>query len=634
LPERSETGVTGSHDPGSLDTSKLAIVYLRQSSPGQVRDHVVATQEQYRLREIPERLGFPQERVIIVDEDLGVSGQTIAGRKGMLRVLDLLERGTVACVVVRDVSRLSRDEFTADIGLIARQCYQSGARIITAEKIYDPADSSDQLLLGLQGIIAGWDRGNIVRRLAHHRRAKQARGVNINGAVPPGYEKLTDVPRGSPDHGRLRISRDREVRDRIAQILRKGLELRGVLAVVRYLRTHSLSVPLLRGETLSPVTGTDGVTRPTGKGLRVIQWAEATRYNVTRILKNPTYAGAIVNGRRVRIVDRARGSYRWSTRRSYPECTVIRDAHEAYITWEEHLELVQAIARNNQLKVFGKGEALLSGLRLLRCGGCGSAMVVAYNNPVRRSRGRIYRNTPYTYVCARRSADGRNSSCQNPSGPHIDRAAREILLFALGELNLDGLREALENQGRRAGEARRIQLQQVETLDRRARMLEEAIAEARSAEARRRLIAKLEEVLDGLGRAQEQLTQPVEPEKPLLTPDVLRRLEFLKDPTNAWERFSQRTRKEIVQALADSVWIYPDRDGYILAFEWRGGGRAAAKVQTVTRRRVRPIPEEISSLFSDEFDMGRFRSLACRSGRAPRGGPGSPRRDAAHCPRR
>ncbi len=271
-----------------LDTSKLAIVYLRQSSPGQVRDHVIATQEQYRLREIPEGLGFPPERILVVDADLGVSGQTIAGRKGMLRVLELLERGEAACVVVRDISRLSRDEFNTDMGLIARQCFLSGAVIVTPEKTYDPGDSSDQLLLGLQGLIAGWDRANIVRRLNHHRRAKQARGVNINGAVPPGYEKIIDVPRSSPEHGKLRITRDTEVRERIALILKRGLELKGVFAVVRFLRSHSLLVPAFRGEEESVSTGVDGKIRAVTKGKRVVRWVEATRDNVTRILKNPT----------------------------------------------------------------------------------------------------------------------------------------------------------------------------------------------------------------------------------------------------------------------------------------------------------------------------------------------------------
>lgn len=557
-----------------FDLSKLAVVYLRQSSPGQVRDHVVATQEQYRLREIPEGLGFPPDRVLVVDEDLGVGGQTIAGRKGMLRVLELLEAGAVACVVVRDVSRLSRDEFNADIGLIARQCYLSGAVIITPEKVYDPADPSDQLLLSLQGLISGWDRANIVRRLAHHRRAKQARGANINGAVPPGYEKITDVPRNSPEYGKLRITADPEVRERIALILRKGLELKGVFAVVRYLRTHNLSVPVFRGDDEELFTGADGITRLVTKGPRVIHWLPATRDRVTRILRNPTYTGAVVNSRRTTAFDRATGKRRWRTRRSYDECTVIRDAHEPYITWEEHHALLEALARNNRAKVFGKGQALLSGLGLLRCGACGAAMVVAYNNPERRARGRAYRNTAYCYLCTRCSPDGRAAFCQNPAGPYIDRAAREIILSALGELPLDQLGAALADRQRRVDETARLRLQQVEVLNRRARMLEEAIAEARSPEARTRLVAKFEEILAQLEAARQALARPAAAEPVGLSDEFLRRLEIFSKPQVAWERFAHQTRKEIVLALAKTAWLYPDANGYAWSLtEGRAAGR-------------------------------------------------------------
>jgi len=463
-------------EPLRFDLTKNAVIYLRQSSLGQVRDNVVATQEQYKLREIPERLGFPAENILMVDEDLGVSGQTIAGRKGMLRVIGLLEEGRVSAVVVRDVSRLTRDEFNADIGLIARACFQSGALIITPEKTYDPSDPSDQLMLGFQGLLAGWDRANLVRRLAYHRKAKQGRGVNINGAVPPGYEKPGDVPKRSPNYGRLRITADADVHERIALVLSKGLALGGVLAVVRFLRQNELTLPTLRFEP-----DDDGTSR------RVVQWVEATRDRVTRILKNPTYAGAVVNSRRTRELDRTSGKRRWVTRRGYDRCTVIQDAHPAYITWDEHLRLLALIARNNQAKTYGNGEALLSGLGLLRCGACGSAMVVQYNNPTRRQRGREVPNTPYVYACTRRLPDGRNAGCQSPAGPHIDRASAELILFALGQLDLDGLREAAGAHRDRGEEERRFRVQQVRALERRAEMLEAAIGEATTSEGRTRL---------------------------------------------------------------------------------------------------------------------------------------------------
>jgi len=542
-----------------FDTSKLAVVYLRQSTPGQLRDNVVATEEQYRLREIPVSFGFPEDRILVVDEDLGVSGQTIAGRKGMLRVLELLEQGQVACVVVRDIGRLTRDEFNADIGLIARQCYQSGALIVTPDKIYDPADPSDQLMLGLQGLLAGWDRANIVRRLEHHRRAKQARGVNINGAVPSGYEKITGVPKNSPEHGKLRITSDEEVRDRITLLLRKGLELGGVLAVVRFLRAHDLKIPTIRGEEERVVTGADKITRVVGTGRRVVRWVEASRDGVTRILKNPTYSGAIVNGRRAVVLDKASGKKRWVTRRAYEHCLVMRDAHPAYITWEEHLELLRMIARNNQAKTYGQGQALLSGLGLLRCGVCGAPMAVQYNNPERKSRGRVYQNTPYVYMCTRRTPEGGQVACQSPAGPYLDRAATDLVIFALGELDLEGLEAALSDRKRQTEEKARFKREQIEALTRRAKILEDAIADAVKPEARARLVARFEEALTDLEAAQAAADKPEEADAPpLLSKAVLQRLEVFRDPEAAWERFTQRTRKEVLRALAKGIALPED----------------------------------------------------------------------------
>lgn len=605
----------------AFDPGKLAVVYLRQSTVGQVRDNVIATEEQYKLREIPERLGFPADRIAVIDDDLGVSGHTIAGRKGMLKVLDLLERGLVACVVVRDIARLTRDEFNADIGLIARACYQSGAKIITPEKTYDPADPSDQLLLGFQGLLAGWDRAQIVRRLDHHRRARQARGVNINGAVPPGYEKITDVPKASRDYGRLRITGNPEVRDCIALVLRKGLELRGVLAVVRFLRQHDLRIPVIRGEEQRTVTGADGKTRVIGVGRRRVQWVDARREHVTRVLKNPTYAGAIVNGRVQKRIDRTTGKRSWLTMRTYEDCTVIRNAHEAYITWEEHHELLAAIARNQVAKTYAGGQALLSGLGVLRCGVCGLPMSVYYGASQRRSRGRLYRNTPYTYVCTGRRPDGRHAYCQKPAGPQIDAAATALVHFALGELDLDGLRDAMRDRRRRAQEHERLQVQRVEALTRRAQMLEDAIADATRPEARTRLVARFEEALAEL-QAAKAPARPAEPEAPTLSSEALARLEVLRDPAEAWRRFTVKSRKEIVRALAASVTIHPDRDGYFVVMAWEGGGRAAAKVRTARRRKCYTVPDEVLGLFDAPLDgevvMGR---VGTRLARQCRPGP-------------
>jgi hypothetical protein len=450
-------------------------------------------------------------------------------------------------------------------------------------------------------LLAGWDRANIVRRLEHHRRAKQARGININGAVPPGYEKIADVPKHSLDHGRLRMTSDEAVRDRIALILRKGLELRGILAVVRYLRAESLKVPQFRGEDERIMTGADGIARVVSAGRRVIRWCEATRDRVTRILKNPTYAGAVVNGRRRRSpaqITKPDGS---EAAEPYGGCTVIQGSHEAYISWDEHLQLLAAIARNNQAKTYANGQALFSGLGLLRCGVCNWPMVVSYNNPVRRSRGRAYRNTPYTYICSRKSADGRYAGCQSPSGPYIDQAGTDLVIFGLGELDLGGLQIAFRRRQDSAVEERQRRERQVEALARRAEILEAAIADATRPDARSRLVARFEEALDELASARTGLAAE-DPPPPVISEAVLAKLEAFRDPATTWARLSIRSRKEVLRALAKVALVYPVIDGYIVAVEWHGGGRAAARIPTVRRKRHHPVPEAILALFADALE--------------------------------
>jgi hypothetical protein len=119
-------------------------------------------------------------------------------------------------------------------------------------------------------------------------------------------------------------------------------------------------------------------------------------------------------------------------------------------------------------------------------------MVVGYNNPTRRARGREYKNTPFVYACTRRTPEGRPEGCQSPAGPHIDRTAVQLMLFALGQLDLDGLREVVDARSRRDDEARRVRARQIEALARRVSMLEESIGDATTSEARTRLVARFE----------------------------------------------------------------------------------------------------------------------------------------------
>ena len=89
-----ESKITASH----LD--RQAVVYVRQSSLAQVREHTESTTRQYALTETATRLGWPAARVAVIDADLGLSGRDAHSRSGLQ---DLVGR-----VCVGPVGRVQR----------------------------------------------------------------------------------------------------------------------------------------------------------------------------------------------------------------------------------------------------------------------------------------------------------------------------------------------------------------------------------------------------------------------------------------------------------------------------------------------------------------------------------------------
>src|SRR5262249_7719178 len=140
--------------------------------------------------------------------------------------------------------------------------------------------------------------------------------------------------------------------------------------------------------------------------------------------------------------------------------------------------------------------------------------------------------------------------------------------------------------------------QHAEALARRATMLEGAIAEAQRADARARLVVRFEQTLAEVETARQGAAEVVD-DAPAIDPAVIARLEALRDPPAAWERMISASRKEIIRALAARVTVYPDLAGYFVVVEWRSGGRAAAKVRTMRRRKVFPVPEDVLALFGE-----------------------------------
>src|SRR4029434_982569 len=89
--------------------AKLACVYLRQSSPGQVRHNTESTTRQYALVERAVALGWPRDRGRIIDEDLGCSGTSTDLRSGFQQLMTEVGLAQVGLVLSLEASRLSRN---------------------------------------------------------------------------------------------------------------------------------------------------------------------------------------------------------------------------------------------------------------------------------------------------------------------------------------------------------------------------------------------------------------------------------------------------------------------------------------------------------------------------------------------
>ena len=132
--------------------SKFAYIYVRQSSVNQVRHHQESTSLQYNLVDRAVGLGWPRDRIHVIDEDLGKSGSGRADRQGFQKLIAEIGLGNAGLVISLDASRLARNN--RDWHQLLELCSLFGVLIADGERLYDPCAYHDRLLLGLSGIMS------------------------------------------------------------------------------------------------------------------------------------------------------------------------------------------------------------------------------------------------------------------------------------------------------------------------------------------------------------------------------------------------------------------------------------------------------------------------------------------------
>ena len=388
--------------------SRQAYVYIRQSTPGQVRHNLESQRRQYALVDHARSLGW--EKVEVIDEDLGISGSGTR-RPGFERLLRALCDGQVGAVFSIEASRLARNG--RDWHTLLEFCSVVGTLLIDTESVYDPRLTNDRLLLGMKGTISEMEVANFRERGQAALRQKAQRGALVQ-RVAVGYL------RGADD--RIEKDPDARIQSTIYLVFRKFAELGSVRQVYFWLDRQQMELPVVLGT----------------KDAREKGWQAARYHAVLSILKNPVYAGAYVYGRKKTITRLEAGQKVQRQVKRHPEdwAVLILDHHESYIGWDVYQSNQAMIAHNenaNSQAVRGavrRGEALLAGL--LRCGHCGAKMLAQY--PRRRA---------IRYQCSGYMLNRDQHSCVMFGGLRADRLVSEQLLRCLSPLGINAATAAI-----------------------------------------------------------------------------------------------------------------------------------------------------------------------------------------------
>jgi DNA invertase Pin-like site-specific DNA recombinase len=137
-----ETKISGAH------LARLAVIYLRQSSMAQVREHTESTTRQYGLVEDAVRLGWARRDVVVIDTDLGVSGRFGVVRAGFTELVSRVCSGEVGAIFGIEISRLARSN--AEVARLMEFAAITETLLIDADGVYDPGDVNDRILLGMK----------------------------------------------------------------------------------------------------------------------------------------------------------------------------------------------------------------------------------------------------------------------------------------------------------------------------------------------------------------------------------------------------------------------------------------------------------------------------------------------------
>ena len=529
---------------------RLAIVYVRQSHPQQQIKHPESLATQRRLRDRLLEWGWPEERIRVLDGDLGKSGTSTVGREDFTWLVTEVTLGHVGLVAGFQINRLAREDET--ICHLIKICAVFDTLLADQDGLYHPQDFNDRLVLTIKGLVGGVELHQIQQRMQHGRLERARRGEWL-GEPPSGYIL--------GENRKLALDPDEQVQHAVRQFFTLFERLGSLSSVLRHCRTAGLLLPFRPHGGLLPGS---------------LEWRTPHRATLRNLLRHPAYAGADTWGRRPIDPQRARAGHRGTGRRELPpqECPLFfSDNHPAYLDWEQFQRNVQRLssARRHgpEPSPLRESVSLLAGR--VFCGRCGARMQTHYAPRLR-------------YECARAALDYGAAPCVSLPGAEIERLVAEQILAALEPASLElSLTAADQIEAQRAEQDRHWKLRR----ERAEQEADRAFRQYDAVEPENRLVAR---TLERLWEAALREVRTVDEDaarfaasRPttLSNSDRAAIRELSRNVPQLWRADSTTVadKRRVVQLLLEKVVVTGSRsESLSLDLHWIGG--------TVTRHKT------------------------------------------------
>lgn len=531
---------------------RLAIVYIRQSTLQQVERHGESTKLQYALVEKAYALGWPKDKVIVIDDDLGRSGTNVEGRPGFQRLVAEVGLDRVGLVLGIEMSRLARS--CRDWYQLLEVCALFRTLIGDADGIYDPVSYNDRLLLGLKGTMSEAELHVLKQRMVEGKKAKARRG-ELGMQLPRGFIKRPS--------GEIVKDPDEQVQATIHLIFELFDRFSTINAVLKYLVENKIKLP--DRERIGLQKGD-------------LSWRRPNRATLGNLFHNPAYAGAYAYGRHPTDPRRKKPGRPYTGRtvaKPSEWAVLLKDKVPAYITWEQYERNLRQLAANSMkgIGVPRNGPSLLSGLII--CARCGLRMSTTYTNNSNKLR----------YNCSRMAVDYGESLCQSLVGGPLDMFVMQQVLEALKPSALEVSLQVAEDIEK---ERKNLATNWEKQLERARYEAERAYRQFNATEPENRLVVRTlekrwEEALSAEEKLKQEYAKFIDEQPATLSfaeREAIRQLAsdipaLWASPTTTVEE-----RQEIIRLLIDRVIVAVEgrTEKVFVEIHWAGGYKTQASI--------------------------------------------------------